>query len=378
MSLDPTKSYTLEEITAAGEPEFFNADPLFWKALLVAEFERITKRPLYESQVEMYIIEVMSYALAIRASELQYAVVQRLLAFAFDRFLDLLASRVRIYRLKASHAGTTIRFTLSAPRPSTIAIPKDTRVRSQAGDHLFLTDADLLIQPGTTFGDVHVTAAEGGMAANDIDVGGAYNILDPVAGVSTAVSTIASSGGADEEGDNSLRLRASEAWELISRGGPRAGYEQLARGAHPDIIDVAVIRPQPCEIIIYPLTATLPPSPEVIAAIHAACDPIHTRPEGDEFFVEPPVAVTAAPIVHIWVESQPDTLQAQADATVRGIFAAWRDKLGIKIATGTIVKTLMAIKGIDEATIEGLTYRDLADNEYVILIDLTIIVHEAS
>lgn len=376
MTLDPTKAYTAEEIRADGEPAFFDADPLSWKTQLVAKFEANTKRPLYESQVEMYMIEVMSYALSVRASELQWAVVQRLLAFAFGRFLELLAERVRIYRMKASHAGTVMRFTLAAPRPSTIIVERGTRVRSEAGDHLFMTDEDLLVQPGSTFGDVHVTATEAGMAANDIDAATVFSILDPVAGVASAVSTVASSGGANEEGDDSLRLRASEAWELISRGGPRAGYEQLARGAHPDIIDVAVIRPQPCDIIIYPLTVTLPPSPEVVAAIEAACDPRHARPEGDEFFVEPPVAVTAAPTIRIWVEDQAEPLRAMAEATVRGIFAAWRDKLGIKIATGVIVKALMAIKGIDEAVCEDFSFRALAENEYVILIGVNVLVND--
>lgn len=370
MTLDPTRAYTLPEIVADGEPQFFPSDPLHYKALLVTEFERLTRRKLYEGQVEMYMVEVMSYALAIRSSELQYAVVQRLLPFAFGRYLDLLTSRVNTFRLKATSAGLTARFTLVAPRPATVVIPAGTRVRGDGADTLFLTDGPLLIQAGSMSGDIHCSAEIAGTGGNGIRPDAALTILDPVTGVASCAAVTASSGGANEETDVSLRVRASEAWETISRGGPRQGYAQLARSAHPAIIDVAVVRPQPCEIQIFPLTTTMPPGDEVLAAIAAACEPYSARPEGDELFVLAPTAVTASVILNLVVDGDPAVIVPQAEAAVHAVFAVWRQSLGVRLSTAVIVSAVQRIADIVEVTVDGLTYRDLADDEFVVLVSL--------
>ena len=377
MSLDATKSYTLDEIKADGEPLFFSSDPLYYKNLLIKEFERLTDRTLYEGQVEMYMIEVMAYALQVRGAELQFAVLQRLLPFAFGRYLDYLASRVHIFRLKAASAAMDVTFTLTAPRPSTIVIPKDTRVRGNAADNIFLTAAVLLIQPGSMTGTVQVIAETSGEIGNGIEPGTELTILDPIASVQSAKAATQSNSGGDEEKDDSLRLRASEAWELVSRGGPREGYRQIALGAHPSIIDVAVVRPQPCDIQIFPLTETMPPGTEILAAIEAACDPVTIRPEGDELFVLVPTAVAVSLNVTVLTDGEPSEIQQQAEAAVKAVFEVWRRQLGIRIATAVIISAVKAIKGVEEVTVSGLSYRDLADNEYAVLTSLSIVVEEA-
>lgn len=373
MSLDPTRAYTFDEIVAAGEPQFFSADPLHYKRLLVAEFERLAERKLYEGQVEMYMIEVMAYALQVRGAELQFAVVQRLLPFASGRFLDLLAARLGVYRLKATSAAMTVRFTLVAPRPDTTIIGKGTRVRAEGAAGVFLTDADLLVQPGSLSAVVRAVAEAPGETANGVLPGAALAILDPVAGVARAEAASLSEGGALEEGDDRLRRRAAQAWERISRGGPREGYRQRALEAHPAILDVAIVRPQPCDIRIYPLTEVLPLGQEIIDAVYAACDPYKGRPEGDEVFVLAPTAVTVSPTLRLWIDGDVATIPAQAEATARGVFEVWRRSLGARLSTAAIVAPVKRIPGVVEAVVEGFTFRDLADDEFAVLASLTVV-----
>jgi len=372
MSLDPTRYHTLAEIVASGEPEFFPADPIHYRQRLVARFESLTRRTLYEGQVEMYMIEVMSYALAVRGAELQYAVIQRLLSFASGAFLDHLAGNVNTFRLKSTFAGVKVRFTLTAPRPATTVVAQGTRVRSGNSDVLFLTDEEVLIQPGTLTADVHCTATEAGTVGNGVAVDEDFTIIDPVAGVSSCLALAASSGGADEEGDNSLRQRAAEAWEKISRGGPRQGYEQLARGAHPAIVDVAVVRPQPCEIQIFPLCEIMPPGDDVLTAIADTCEPYSARPEGDELFVLVPTAVTVSLTLHLIIDGAASVIAPLVEARVRGLFDGWRQSLGIRLSTAAVITAAKAIPGVEEVTVEGLSYRDLADDEYAVLTSLTV------
>ncbi|MDR6952689.1 phage-related baseplate assembly protein [Ancylobacter sp. 3268] len=377
MSLSPTRVYTLDQLIAAGEPQFFSADPLYYKNLVAKHFEGLTGRKLYEGQVEMYMIETMAYALQVRGAEKQMAVIQRLLPFAKGRFLDLIGARLNTYRLAASTAALTVRFTLAGPRPSSTVVEAGTRVRAEGGAGVFLTTADLVIAPGAAFGDVGAMAAVAGLASNGVQPGAALTILDPVAGVQTAAALTLSDGGADEEKDDPFRARIAEAWELISRGGPREGYRQLALGAHPAIIDVAVIRPEPCLIDLYVLTETLPLPVAVSDAVMAACDPMEGRPEGDEVTVYGATAVPFAPTLRLWIDGDTATIAAQAEGIARGVFAAWRRMLGPRVSTAAVTSPIKQLAGIVEAEIEGYSYQALAPSEFAELTSLTVVVEEA-
>ncbi|HEY9215907.1 MAG TPA: baseplate J/gp47 family protein [Ancylobacter sp.] len=377
MSLSPNRVYTLAQLIEAGEPQFFSADPLYYKGRLIKHFEAQPHgRTLYEGQVEMYMIEVMAYALQIRGAENQFAVIQRLLPFARGRYLDLLATRLNTYRLAASQAQMTVRFALVAPRPATTIIRAGTRVRAEGVAGVFLTVGDLLIAPGMIVGDGLVTATTAGLAGNGVLPGALLTILDPVAGVESAAALTLSDGGADEEKDDPLRARAAEAWERISRGGPRQGYRQLALDAHPAIIDVAVIRPQPCDIDIYVLTETLPLPAAVAEAVMAACDPMTGRPEGDEVTVYGATAVPYAPTLRLWVDGDAENITAQAEGTARGVFEAWRRTLGPRVATAAVTSPVKRIAGVVEAEIDGFSYEALAPSEFAVLTSLALDVNE--
>lgn len=374
MSLDPRFVYDLDTLIAAGEPQFFAADPLHYKRLLVSKAEALMDRTLYEGQVEMYMIEVMAYALQVRGAEQQIAVIQRLLPFARGRFLDLLGARLKTFRLAASKARLALRISLTAPRPSTTIIPAGSRVRSEGLGGLFLTDGDLLIPPGVLHGDIGATASVAGVAGNGVQPSTTLSMLDPVAGVEAATALTLSDGGADEEKDDPLRARIAEAWERISRGGPRAGYRQLALGAHPDILDVAIIRPQPCDIDIYVLTEVLPLPSAVSAAVLAACDPLEGRPEGDEVTVYPATAVPFAPTLRLWIDGDTAAISAQAEGVARGVFSVWRRTLAPRVSTAAITSPVKQIPGIVEAEIEGYSYSALAGDEFAVLSSLAVVV----
>lgn len=373
MSLDPTRAYTLEEIIAAGEPKFFETDPLVLKRRVVAKAEGLMERTLYEGQVEMYMCEVIAYALSIRAGELQFAALQRLLPWARGGYLDALAARVNTFRLKATPAGLEVRFALDAPRPGSIIIPGGTRVRGRSSSAVFLTDGPAIIQPGTLTAAVHATAAVVGEDGNGVVAETAMAVLDGTPAPVTALALSTSAGGTVEEEDDRLRARAAEAWETISRGGPRAGYRQLAMAAHPAIIDVAVIRPQPCDIDIYVLTQTMPPGPDVLAAVLAACDPRTGRPEGDEVAAMAATAVSIAATLHLWVDGKPEIVVPQAEAAFRGVFTASRLALGPRLATGAAISAVKAIKGVVEATVSGWSYAALNEDEYAVLTSLHVV-----
>lgn len=376
MSLDPRYTYDLEQLIAAGEPQFFSADPLYYKGLAIKHAEARMGRTLYEGQVEMYMIEVMAYLLQVRGAEQQMAVIQRLLPFATSRHLDLLGARLKTFRLAAARASMTVRFVLAVPRFSTLVVPAGTRVRTAGSDVVFLTDTDLLIAQGSLQGEVAATAELGGALGVSVASGARVSILDPVAGVNEATVRVFSDGAA-AEGDDAYRLRIAEAWELISRGGPRAGYRQLAKGAHPAILDVAVIRPQPCDIDIYVLTEDMTLPQAVADAVMAACDPKKKRPEGDEVKVRAARPVSFAPTLRLWIDGDEATLILQAEAMARGVFATWQRMLGARVTTAGVTSPVKQLPGIIEAEIEGYSYTALAASDYAMLASLQVVAETA-
>ncbi|MVA23611.1 baseplate J/gp47 family protein [Agrobacterium vitis] len=248
---DPVKR-TIEDLRANGAPSFFERDPSVLKATYKAQFEEITGRTLYPAQTEMYLIEVLAYAHSLLAEAAQTATLQNTAVFAEGVHLENRGASVSAFRLLAQPASTTLRFTLSAVRDVETAIAKGTRVAS-GNAVTFATDADLIIPAGALTGDVAATAEATGAAWNGLAVGTVKDILDPVAYVTSAANITVVSGGSDIEDAERLRLRVVNALFTIAKTGPKNGYREHALAVDPDIIDVAVVRPEPGKINIYPL-----------------------------------------------------------------------------------------------------------------------------
>lgn len=104
---------------------------------------------------------------------------------------------------------------------------------------------------------------------------------------------------AEGEDDTSLRNRIALGPEAWSTAGPVASYLARALAAHPDVADVSVTSPAPAEVLITVLGPGITaPSPEVLAAVAAACNADTARPVADRVTVVPatviPVEVVGA------------------------------------------------------------------------------------
>lgn len=312
---------TLDEIIARGPPKFIEADPQHFLDRLVAKYEELSGRKLYDDQVEMFVFETAAYMLALRGEEKQAAFEQNLVAFGVDQYLDARAGNNLTYRLKESHAVTTLRFSLAAATPNQTILPAGTRVSSS--DVVFATDGDLVIASGQLTGDVTATAATAGSAVNGFEPEAVNTILDPVAGVAVVVNIEETTGGADEESDDRLRRRAAHAHERISKAGPREGYRQIVFGVNSQIVSVGVIRPEPGKIDIYPLMADGIPSAAIKQEIADALSPEDVRPQGDDVTVKDPVAIDFTAVLTVQVDRVTPTVAAEVTATAQAIVDAW-------------------------------------------------------
>lgn len=363
---------TIQELRAAGAPKFFERDPQAWKDKLKAEFEAESGRTLYPAQTEMFLIETAAYALSILGEACQTGVEQNTVVFAEGVHLENRAANVSTFRLLPQPATTTLEFRLSEPRLLDTAIPKGTRVA--AGTAItFATDGDLIIPAGMVAAAIPATAEVAGGRWNGLGLGKVTEILDPIAYVVSAGNITDISGGADIEEQERFRGRAANALYKISKAGPGSGYREYVKEVHPDIIDVAVIKPEPGYIEIYPLMkGGVLPSAELKAEILEYLDPETRRPMGDYVSIHDPEAVVFNPTLTIVVSEASFDLEERAKAKTAEVFKQWQDQLGPQIARSDVTVAVKKLPTVIEVETGGFAYTNLLPQQFARLGTVTV------
>ena len=365
MRRDEPGPYSLDALRALTPPQIFTTDAAVLKARYVVWFEAAANRTLYPVQVEMLLIEALAYAMSVLGSEAQMTAEQHLVAFADIAGLERLGPNRSTLRLPASRARATIRFTVDPPRDETTLVPAGCRV--SGGEIAFATLTPAVIPIGAVSADVEAEAQSDGAAGNGFLPGQIATMLDPVAGV-TAANVTASEGGADIEDAELYRLRVANAFERISTGGSQPWYRETTMGASPAIIDVAVVRPQPCYVDLYPLTRDGAAGAELTAQIVAVfnTDAALDIRFGDHVAVQAATAVAAAPVFAVRVRGASATIAAEAARAASDVLDGWRYRLGRTIAPSDVEAAIRALPGVvDAETTGGLVFQELAAHEYL-------------
>lgn len=375
MRTDDPGPYALDRLAAIGAPSFFSTSIDDWRRRLVGWFEAATGRTLYPAQVEMLLIDTLSYALAVMGAEAQVVVGEHLVAFASEAGLARLGVNRSCPRLPAAPAMARMQARLVAPRPVATVIPAGTRIAADGGP-VFATLEEAVIPAGETSVDLLARATSAGAAGNGWALGRIATVLDPIAGVAL-VNVSPSEGGADIELVEAWRLRMANAFEKISTAGSRAWYRETVIGLSPAILDCAVLRPAPCIVHLVPLTADGAVGPALAATIAAAFD-TDARLDirfGDEVIVRTAVAVEAAAVLTVRVA--PSFLggtEARARAAAEVVFAAWQSRLGAVVAPSDVEAAVRRVAGVLDARLAGLAARRLDADEYLGAVELEVIV----
>ena len=160
----------------------------------------------------------------------------QMLADSTGADLDQLALSVGIQRLPAGRATTVIRFTLAAQQPGATSIPEGTQVKT-SGNVYFRTAEYAEIAAGELSVDVSAIAAEAGAGSTGIPKGSINILVDPIPYVKQAENTVESSGGTDQENDDSLTRRVYLAPSVYSVAGPKDAYEYFVSAWRTDVTD---------------------------------------------------------------------------------------------------------------------------------------------
>lgn len=226
------------------------------KAKMVSDyqqkFEEVTGQSVVLKEGEP--VNLVLYACAVQLFQMYLNVDKagkmNFLKYAYGDFLDNLGALKGVSRQDATAATCTVRFTLSAERPTVIGIPQGTRVTTQDAEIYFATDEYAEIPIGDTYVDVICTALTAGETGNNYGAGEINVIVDPIAYVASCENLTAASGGLELEDDESLADRIYLAPANYSVAGPEAAYIYFTKLAYPGVEDVRVTSPSECEVDI--------------------------------------------------------------------------------------------------------------------------------
>ena len=162
---------------------------------------------------------------------------QNTLKYAYGEYLDNKAAEKGVVRKTAKAATVNVKFSLEAARSSSTLIPKGTRV-SNDSDIYFETQNSEEIAAGNTDIVISCVCTEAGTLGNNIQIGEITTLVDPVAYISEVVNTTISTGGTDEEDDDSLRERVFLAPSSYTTTGSADAYIYHCKLFSNDIADV--------------------------------------------------------------------------------------------------------------------------------------------
>lgn len=336
---------------------------------IVARYNGYTGNTLQPAQVEMLIIKAIAYELSLKLEQGNSAAVNNYISYSTAPVLDYLVELLGVTRLPASSALVTVEFTLVSGHGG-VTIPSGTRVASVDGQAVFRTQQDLIV-PATdlTATDVCISVTEGANF-NGYVAGTITNILDPQAYLESATNTDTSSGGAAQEIDEALRVRARLASSTFGTAGARDAYIYYALTANPSIVDVHVpiVPAQPGTVVVYPLLEDGTVTPQtVLDQVAAALSPETVRPLCDTVVVAAPTPVDYTLVVElvIYENEDPIAIQAEVQTNLEAFVLALRQELGRDVMEDQIT-AICAPNGSGVYDVDLGLFTDIiiAENEY--------------
>ncbi len=215
---------------------------------LIEQFEEGTKNPDTGEKISVtdadYDADIRALLSAINYmgqcifNQINTEANNNLVAYCDETSLIYKGMERNIYRLPATNAKLTLRFTVSENAPEAVTIPAGTKATAD-GVIFFETVEDASCDPDDTV-DVEAVSTEAAAAANGYTAGTVNILVNSIPYVTGVTNTDASTDGSDIESIESFRNRVLFAPLTYSDVGTTAAYRQKALSVSASIIDVAI------------------------------------------------------------------------------------------------------------------------------------------
>lgn len=350
------------------EVEFVTTDTATIESEIITQYETLTGRTLAAGDpVRLFLLAIASIIIQQRAY-INTAAQQNLLSYARGQYLDALGLYMNVTRLEASHAVTTIAFTLSQSLANDYTIPAGFEVTN--GVVTFATDEDLIIPAGETVGTVSATCNASGGVGNDYLAGQIATIVTPLTFLATAQNITTTTGGAEVESDADYAERIRMAPNSFSVAGPAKAYIFHTFSVSSAIIDVSVSSPTPGVVNVYPLLeGGQLPSSEILDEIADYLSADDIRPLTDDVHVLAPETTEYTINVDYWInesdKSRADAIRAAVTEAVNNYKDWQQTKIGRDITPAQLIANVVnaGAARIDAATMQPAAFVHLDPDE---------------
>ena len=255
-------------------------------------------------------------------------------------------------------------FRLDGALGSNVVIPFETRV-SPDGALMFATTQEAVIEAGQTSVQVPAQCQTAGALGNGFLAGQIDLLVDDVENISEVENVTESTGGADQESDESFRARIQLSPNKVAKAGPGAAYRYHASAYFGEsLLDIQTHKTEPCEVqCLVLLAGGVLPTQEQRLAFWAYLDQDEKLPEGVEIWVPEVETVSYNLTATYYVLSdysavlpsiQTAAVQAKDD------YLLWqKSALGRDITPSELVSKLMSIVGLKRVAIDSPVYQAL-------------------
>ena len=349
------------------EVSFVETNPERIQAEIIAGYEAASGRVLANADpIRTFLLSIADIIIQLK-QDLNFTGRQNLLTYATGEYLDALGALMRVSRLPAAKAQTTIRVTLSKALGEVYSIPAGYQVTN--GDIVFSTNEEGLIPEGELTVDIPATCETAGAAGNGFLPGELSTPIVALAFVKSAENITETSGGSEIESDDALAERIHDAPNSFSVAGPAESYKYHAFSVSSDIIDVSVVAPEadPGTVNVYLLTKNGNLASEELKAQvleHLSGDTI--RPLTDSVHVLDPDLMEIAPYIDYSILKENQSKGAEIRANIEKAFQdyiTWQEgKIGRDIDQGRLT-ALLDNAGAVKIWINGLGNVELERNQ---------------
>lgn len=267
------------------------------------------------------------------------------LKYSDGDFLENLGALKGISRADGNKANVMLKFTLSAIQNGVIAIPKGTIVT--AGDDIyFYTSKTVTIEAGELEVTVNAECATTGTVGNGYAIGSINTIVKPIAFVNSVTNIEVSSGGAEEQNDDSLADEIFASPNGYSVAGPSGAYEYLVQSANSSITDVKVTSPAPTEVDIrFTVNDGELPGEALCQEIYNILSAKDKRPQTDKVSVSAPdikeYSIDLSYYINASDSNKSATIQEEVNQAIKNYIVWQESKIGRDINPDELIARII-------------------------------------
>ncbi len=318
-------------------------------------YKNITGKSIVLARADPYRLLILASAQIIYQGlqQCDKAGKMNLLKYSYGDYLKNLAAFKGVAALDPQKATVKTLWRLAEARESATAIPQGSRITASY-DVYFETTEYHEIPAGETEIEITMTCTEAGEKGNGFMPNELTVLVDPVAFIASVTNTDTSSGGTDEESDQSLAERVYLAPSSYSTAGPDDAYIYWAKQLSDEIGDVLATSPTPGVVDIrFTLSDGSLPDESWIERMEEQLRQRGKRPLTDYVQVSAPDTASYDIDVTYYINTsdsdQAVAIQSQAAQAVQDYIEWQAGKIGRDIEPGTLIQYMKkaGVKRVD-------------------------------